>query len=115
MEDKISIKNRILTEQDIDFTEYYVHGAKGGVTPYDFRLIFYKTEPPILDEETHLKILNKEIEPVIDIIQTDLCAITMSPLALFQLSQWLVKKVKEFEKNFGEIPGKHLEENMNNV
>ncbi len=74
------------------FHRLYATGAKGGHTPFDFRIGFYNEWPA--DESTsERQIIEREI----------LVEIILAPLAAKQLVNWLDKHVKEYEKHAGVI------------
>jgi hypothetical protein len=78
----------------------YASGAFGGYTPHDFRVILYLEEPLRQDE-----ILQSE---TLDIIRTVQGELILSPLAAKELTKWLTDKVKNFENDFGKIPGSEI-------
>lgn len=75
----------------------YASGAFGGYTPHDFRIFLY-SETPLQQDQ----LLPPGKLAVMREVQSE---IVLSPLAAKELSEWLTDKVKNFEKDFGQIPG----------
>lgn len=80
-----------------DIPKIYATGALGGYSPHDFRILLYCEEPLQQDEIVPPENL--------EIMREVKAEIILSPLAAKETAQWLMEHVKEFEKEFGTIPG----------
>jgi len=73
---------------DKDCTSNYCTGASGGFTNVDFRFIFFFDK--IFNDGKHIERLNKS-------------EIIMTPQVTKRISDWLSKRVDDYEKTFGII------------
>lgn len=96
------MNNKNQEPQEIPFvipsglSRIYATGAFGGYTAQDFRILLYSEEP--LEQDT---ILNQKDLGLVREVQGE---VILAPLAAKQLADWLLKQVKDYEKNIGEIP-----------
>jgi hypothetical protein len=72
-----------------DFKSNYSNGAMGCFTNYDLKLAFYFDRPKLNQPGTVERIVTNEM--------------ILSPLAVLQLSNWLLQQLKAYEAMFGPI------------
>ena len=76
-----------------DFRQVYAIGATGGHTAYDFRLAFYNDTLKSFES-------GKALPEMERVLETE---VILSPIAAKELAKWLMSRVDDYEKMFGDI------------
>jgi preprotein translocase subunit SecA len=106
MEKVIPIKGKLLYEESPDFEDYYVHGAAGGINPYDIRIKFYRQDFDPLEKDRLVYEFKEGLlteddlsSQIIPVIREFVVGLTMSIRSAQELGHWLLRKVDEFHHN----------------
>ena len=83
-------ENKINVVRTPDFRRIYSNMAAGGFNAYDFRMLFIN------------ELFDSSEDPGEKTGEAN-TQVVMSHLAVRQLSEWLTKKIDEYEKAFGKI------------